>query len=321
MWKFIARRFLQMIPVLFLVSVAIFIINELLPGDVVQAIFGEEATADKSAYDDLREELGLNDPIPVRYLRWLRDTATGDFGVSYRNGEDVRSALLTRLPRTLELAAVGMVIAFAIGLPVGILSAVRPNSKMDTGGTILAIGGVAIPDFWLGIMLIYFFAFVVHWFPGTGYVAPGEDLAKNLKLMILPGITLSTYYTASLMRLSRSSMLEVMQQDYIRTARAKGLQQRSVVMRHALKNAMIPVVTLMGLQTGRLFGGAVVTETVFNIPGMGKWAADSIFFRDFNAIQSVVLVMCLAVLLFNFVTDILYSYIDPRIRLEGEEAR
>lgn len=319
MWKFIARRFLQMIPVLFLVSVAIFVINELLPGDVVQAIFGEEATADKSAYDDLREELGLNDPIPVRYLRWLGDTARGDFGVSYRNGEDVFSALMTRLPRTLELAGVGMVIAFAVGLPIGILSAVRPNTKMDTGGTILAIGGVAIPDFWLGIMLIYFFAFVVKWFPGTGYVAPGEDLVKNLQLMILPGITLSTYYTASLMRLSRSSMLEVMQQDYIRTARAKGLRQRSVVMRHALKNAMIPVVTLMGLQTGRLFGGAVVTETVFNIPGMGKWAADSIFFRDFNAIQSVVLTMCVAVLLFNFVTDILYSYIDPRIRLETEE--
>lgn len=317
MLKYVVRRFLQMIPVIFLVSVAVFVLNHYLPGDAALAILGEDLAFDDEAYAKVRADLRLDDPLPLRYVHWLGNVARGDFGVSYRNGEDIRPALLTRLPRTLELTALAMAVSIGIGVPIGTLSALRPNSRFDFGGRVFAIAGVAIPDFWLGLLLIYFLAFVLHLFPGTGYVSPSEDLWRNLKLMALPAFTLGTGGAAILMRQTRSALLEVLEQDYIRTARAKGLPNARVVIVHAMKNAVIPVVTLIGLDIGRLFGGAVITETVFNIPGIGRWAGESIFFRDFSAIQAVVLLMTAGVLVSSFVTDVIYSYLDPRIRLSS----
>ena len=316
MLKYATRRLLQTLPVLLLISILVFALNDFLPGDLAQAVLGEELARDDEAYARVRADLHLDDPMPVRYVRWLGDAVRGDFGISQRNKEEVSSGLASRAPRTLQLAAMAMLLSLAIAIPVGILSAIRPNSKLDAGGTVFAMLGVAIPDFWLGLMLIFFFAFVVHLFPGTGYMSPTEDLTRNLKLMVLPALTLGMSGTASLMRQTRSSVLEVLQQDYIRTARAKGLQEQVVIVRHTLKNAFLPVVTIFGLQVGRIMGGSVVVETVFGIPGMGKWAADSIFFRDYSPIQAIVLIMAATVIAANLLTDMVYSYLDPRIRLE-----
>ncbi len=314
MREYILRRIVYFVPVLFVVSVVAFTIALLLPGDPALAYIGEANMHDTVMYQAMRKELGLDDPIPVQYAKWLGRALQGDFGRSIRTREPALEGLLARFPVTLHLTVMAILIALLIAVPVGIISAVRPNSKADTVGTIIAISGVAIPDFWLGIMLIYVFGVWLRVLPTSGYTPISDGLWPSLKSMVLPSISLGMAFSAVVMRQLRSALIEVLQQEYVMVARAKGLQERVVVGRHAIKNALIPVVTVVGLQTGRLFGGAVLVETIFALPGLGRLAADSIFFRDFPMLQGVVLILALAVLLANLLIDILYAFLDPRIR-------
>jgi peptide/nickel transport system permease protein len=312
--RYLLRRAVQAVPTLLLVTLVTFSITMLLPGDPALAFLGEAQAMDKVAYDSMRRELGLDQPIPVQYVLWLNRTLHGDLGTSIRTREPVVEALRNRFPITLQLTAIAMAVALLVALPVGIVSAVRPNSWLDTIGTVLAMSGQAVPSFWFGIILIVVFALWLGWLPPSGYTPPTVDLRTNLSMMLLPAIALGVEQAAVVMRQVRSALIDVLHQEYITTAWAKGLSERVVVNRHALKNALIPVVTIIGLQTGRLFGGAVVVETIFAMPGLGRLAADSIFFRDFPSLQGVVLILALAVFLSNLLTDALYSYLDPRIR-------
>ena len=309
MGRYLLRRIVHFVPVLFVVSLIAFTVTLLLPGDAALAMLGESNIHDKVAYEAMRTELGLDQPIPVQYAKWLGRALKGDLGRSIRTGEPVLEGLLARLPVTLQLTAMVMVLALVFGLPLGIVSALYPNSRADTVTTVLAVGGAAVPDFWLGILFIYFFALWLRVVPPSGYV-----LWPNVRSMLLPALSLGMYLTAITMRQTRSSLIEVMQQEYVTVARAKGLRERVVVMRHALKNALIPVATVIGLQVGRLFGGAVVVETIFALPGLGRVAANSIFFRDFPMLQGAMLVMAVGVLAANLLTDLLYAFADPRIR-------
>jgi peptide/nickel transport system permease protein len=311
---YLLRRLLHAIPTLLLVTLVTFSITMLLPGDPALAFLGEAAAMDKVAYEAMRRELGLDRPLPIQYALWLGRTLQGDLGRSVRTREPVWESMQARFPITLQLTVMAMLVALAVALPVGILSAVRPNSKLDLAGTIIAISRLAIPSFWLGIMLIFVFALWLGWLPPSGYSPPAAGLGQNLQLMLLPALALGTEQAAVIMRQVRSALIEVLQQEYVLTAWAKGLGERVVVGRHALRNALIPVVTIIGLQIGRLIGGAVIVETVFALPGLGRLAADSIFFRDFPSLQGVILILALAVFLSNLVTDALYAYLDPRIR-------
>jgi peptide/nickel transport system permease protein len=314
MAPYLFRRLLYFIPVIFLVTVVVFAITMLLPGDPALAFLGEANMRDKVAYEAMRKELGLDRPLPVQYAIWLGKAVQGDLGRSVRTHEAVTAALAARLPVTIELAGVSLGIALLIAIPVGIVSATRPNSKLDTVATVMAVSGVALPEFFVGILLIYVFAVGLRLLPPSGYVPLAAGLWPNLKSIILPALSLGLALNAVTMRQVRASLIEVMGEDYITVARAKGVSEGAVIRVHALKNAMIPVITVIGLQVGRLFGGTVVVETIFAFPGMGRLAADSIFFRDFPALQGVVLVMALAVLVCNLLTDMLYAYVDPRIR-------
>jgi peptide/nickel transport system permease protein len=312
--KYLLRRLAYFIPVIFLVSVVVFSITMLMPGDPAMAFLGDAMGQDKAAYAAMRAELGLDRPIAVQYASWLGRAVRGDFGRSVRTREPVVEGVRARLPVTLQLTAMALVFALVVAVPVGIVSATRPNSWLDTIGTVVAIGVVAIPEFWLGILLIYLFAVSLHWLPSSGYVPLAMGLWPSVSSMLMPAVALGTTVTAVTMRQVRASLLEVLRQEYVVVARAKGLSEPRVVRVHAVKNALIPVVTIVGLQIGRLVGGAVVVETIFALPGMGRLAADSIFFRDFPMLQGVVLVMATSVLLFNLLTDVLYAYLDPRIR-------
>ena len=314
MRAFLLRRMLTMIPVLVLVSLIAFGVTSLLPGDAALAILGESLAKDEKLYQSLRRELGLDLPVYAQYLRWGGRVLTGDLGVSIRSKQPVLEAILQRLPPTIQLTMMSLVLALVVALPIGLISAVRPNSWADIVGTVLALSGVAVPHFWLGILLMFFLAVWLGLLPPSGYARLLDDPLASLRLMIMPCMTLATGLAAVVTRQVRSALLEALQDDYIRTARSKGLEERAIVVRHALRNALIPVVTIIGMQTGRLFGGAVVVETIFSIPGIGRLAVDSIFYRDFPVLQGVVLLMAVAVLLINLATDILYGYIDPRIR-------
>jgi peptide/nickel transport system permease protein len=314
MWSFIFRRLLLLIPVLFLVSLVSFGLIFVLPGDPAMAMLGPDQVENKQLYLTLRAQLGLDRPLPVQYLNWLVQVLHGNLGTSIRTNFPVTQLLLQSLGPTVQLAVLAMIIALVIAVPVGIISAVRPGSWADVFTTIGALAGVAIPDFWLGIMLIFVFSLTLRLLPPSGYVSPAKNWGQSFELMILPSFTLGTALAAVITRQIRSAMLETLQQDYVLTARAKGLRERLVVIRHAFRNALIPVLTVIGLQIGHLMGGVVIAETIFAIPGMGRLAVDSISFRDFPVVQGVVLVMAVAVLLANFVTDLLYALVDPRIR-------
>jgi peptide/nickel transport system permease protein len=305
-----------MVPLLFLVSVLAFSLVLLLPGDPALAILGDElANAnDKQAYYALRKELGLDEPVPVRYLTWASHVLRGDLGTSIRNKDSIAVTIGTRVLPTIELAMLGALLSIVLAIPAGIISALRPNSPADAAATVAALSGVAIPNFFLGILLIYLFAVWLRILPPSGYVAPWDDLGQNLRLMLMPSLAVSTGLAAVMMRQVRSALLEVLQQEYILTARSKGLSEWAVVIGHAFKNAAIPVVTILGQQVGTLIGGAVVTETIFSIPGMGRLIVESISYRDFPVIQSAVLMLAISVLVANLMTDIVYGYLDPRIR-------
>jgi peptide/nickel transport system permease protein len=313
MLTYILQRILQMIPVMILASIISFSIIFLLPGDPALLILGDQMATNHEVYEAKRQELGLDRPVPIQYLDWLGKTLRGDLGLSTRDRQPVAQGILERVPVTLELTFLSMLLALVIALPTGIISALKPGSKADIVGSLTAFGGIAIPHFWLGILLIYALAVILHWLPPSGYVPFSEDPVQNLERMIMPAITLGTGLAAVLMRQVRSSLLEVLNQDYMTTARAKGLGGRAVVMGHALKNGLIPVVTVIGLQIGILFGGAIISESIFSVPGIGRWAVDSITTRDFPVVQAVSLVMAIGVLLANLAADVAYAYIDPRI--------
>ena len=314
MTAFIIRRIVSIVPTLLLVSVVTFALAHLMPGDPALAYLGESAPRDQVAYQAMRQQLGLNEPVVVQYVNWIEHVARGDLGTSVRSQDSVMSELEQRLPVTLELTFLGMVVAALLAFPAGILSAMRPGSLLDTVATMGVIGGLAIPDFWLGIMMIYLFAVAPHLLPPSGFTPITTDVGMNLQMMVLPALAVGLAQAAILMRQIRSALLEVLHREYVTTARAKGLREAIVVRRHALRNALIPVVTLFGLQTGRVFGTAVVIETIFGLPGLARLAVDSVMFRDYSALQGTILFFAVVVLLINLLTDLIYGFLDPRIR-------
>lgn len=318
MTRYLLRRLLLTIPVLLFVSLIVFALISLIPGDPARVMLGEEATHE--ALEALRKEMGLDRPMVVRYAIWASHVARGDLGRSIRDRRSVMQTLLQKIPVTAELAVTSLVVAWAIAIPAGALAAWKRRSAIDYAATTVALAGISIPNFWLGIMLIYLLAVNARLLPPGGYVEPWIDLGRNLKLMVMPSIVLGTALAALVMRLLRSSMIEVLSSDYVRTARAKGLSDRVLIIRHALKNAMIPVATIMGLQLGGLLGGAVITETIFAVPGVGRLTVDSILTRDYPMVQGVVLFAALAIVGVNLAVDTVYAFLDPRIRLEERSA-
>ncbi|MDR7543697.1 MAG: ABC transporter permease [Armatimonadota bacterium] len=317
MTRYLTQRLLLTIPVLFLVSVIVFVLINLIPGDPALLMAGGEAG--REAVEAMRRQMGLDKPVLIRYLIWLGRLLRGDLGRSVRDGRPVLDVLLLKLPVTVELALISLLVSWSIAIPAGILAAWRRQSVLDYTATTVALAGISIPNFWLGIMLIYLFAVNLRWLPPSGYVEPWVDAGRNLKLMVMPATVLGTALAALVMRLLRSSMLEVLGTEYVRTAHAKGLAERVVVLRHALKNAMIPVATVMGIQLAGLLGGAVITETIFAVPGLGQLAVQSILTRDYPMVQGVVLFSAVSIVFVNFGVDVLYSVLDPRIRLvEGK---
>lgn len=309
---YLGKKLAQMLPVAFFVTIIVFALTNLLPGDPTVTILGEQATPEQRAA--VRIEYGLDQPAPVRYVTWLTRVVQGDFGRSLRTREDVGQMLAARIPVTLELGFLSILIAVAIGLPAGILAARFRGSVIDVAASFLAMSSVAVPYFWMGVLLIMLFSLKLGWLPASGHVRLFDDPAQNLRLMVMPALTIGTAFAALVMRQTRASMLQVLSQDYVRTARAKGLNERLVLTRHALRNALIPIVTVIGLQVGALLGGAVVTETVFALPGLGRMLVDGIFQRDFPVIQGAILFIVLAVFLVNLLTDMLYRAFDPRVK-------
>jgi peptide/nickel transport system permease protein len=314
MTRYIAQRLLQIIPVFFLSSILIFLVIRMIPGDPAQMRLGVEG-GNKEALARVRAEMGLDKPIAVQYLVWLRQVARGDFGLSWRSGASAAFLLSKKLPATLWLGAASLLLGLLIALPAGIISAAKVHTALDSLLTGVALLGVSVPSFWLGIMLILLFAVQLGWLPSSGYVSPLEDPVEALRRMILPAITLGVQMAAPLTRFVRSGMLEVMHEEYIRAARSRGLSERFVILRHALPNAMLSVVTVLGLQIGAMLGGQFVTESVFNWPGVGSMMLDAIRQRDYGIVQAVVMLVVVGFLVVNLLTDILYAALDPRIRL------
>jgi peptide/nickel transport system permease protein len=313
--RYLLRRLVFTIPVLVFVSLIVFSLINLIPGDPARILLGEEPS--KEALETLRHELGLDRPFYARYLIWINHIVHGDLGRSVRDHRPVLDTILLKLPVTVELTITSLVVAWVIAIPSGALAAWKQRSAADYVATTFSLAGISIPNFWLGIMLIYWLAVNHHLLPPSGYVEPWLDLRRNLTLMVMPSIVLGTALAALVMRLLRSSMIEVLSADYVRTAHAKGLTDLGIIVKHAMKNAMIPVVTVMGLQFSGLLGGAVITETIFAIPGIGRLAVDSILTRDYPMVQGVVLFVAVAVVFTNLAVDVIYGALDPRIRLEA----
>lgn len=316
MGHYILRRLLQMIPVLLMVTMLVYGLMLAIPGDPARALIGPGESLDEEQLALIRREHNFDKPMVVQYAIWLGRALQGDLGRSTQNRRPVSEELATRAAVTLQFGIVAWVLAVVIGVPAGIVSAVYRGKTLDYVATILSISGVAIPNFWLGIMSILLFGVILGWFPTQGYVDIFEDPVEGLRHMVLPAFALGITSWALIMRQSRSAMLEVLAQDYVRTARAKGLRNSQVIWIHALRNALLPVVTVFGLQTGRIFAGAVVIETLFGIPGMGQFMVQAIFARDFMSVQGAVLIMALAVLAANLLTDLAYAWLDPRIRYD-----
>ena len=316
MWHYFIRRILQMIPVLAIITFMVYGLMLAIPGDPARALIGPGESLDEEQLEIIRKEHNLDKPVIVQYGIWLSRVARGDLGRSTQNYLPVAQELKTRAAVTLQFGIVAWILAVIIGVPAGIVSAVYRGKAIDYIATIASIGGVAIPNFWLGIMAILFFGVHLGWLPTQGYVDIFEDPVEGVRHMILPAFALGVTSWALIMRQTRSAMLEVLAQDYVRTARAKGMTQSTVIWVHALRNALLPVVTVFGLQTGRIFAGAVVIETLFGIPGMGQFMVQAIFARDFMSVQGAVLLMALAVLFANLLTDLAYAALDPRIRYD-----
>lgn len=331
MGSYVGRRLVEIVPVFFGVLLIVFVIAHLTPGDPVLIALGEHATPE--AIERLRAELDLDEPLPLQFIKYMGRVMRGDLGRSIQNNERVIVELATRFPATIELTFAAMLIASSVGIATGVVAAARRNSWFDGASMFVALFGFSMPIFWLGIMLILLFAWYLGWFPISGrldytieltrltnlYLVDAllsgnwEALGDALRHLILPAITLSTVALAIIARMTRSSLLEVLRQDYVRTARAKGLGEARVISRHALKNAFIPVVTVIGLNVGSLLGGAILTETIFAWPGVGRLVVDAIFARDYPVVQGAVLVIALVFVVVNLLVDLSYAYLDPRI--------
>ena len=309
------RRFLQLLLLLLVVSVLSFVLMRGLVGDPILLILGPDASVDQATIARMRHDLGFDLPLPVQYLNWLEQAATGDFGRSLRTPISVRDALVARLPVTLELSIEALGLALLLAVPIGVQAALRPGSRIDVALSGLSVATLSLPNFLLGILLIFVFAVQLHWLPSAGYVPPGQDLLQHLRAMILPVITLAAAYTGNFARFTRSLMLDVLSEDYVRTARAKGLPRFIVLRRHATRNALIPLVTIVGVEMAGLFGGAVVTETVFSLPGIGLLLTDSILGRDLPTVQAIVLFLTVAVVVTSFAVDVIQGVLDPRVRV------
>ena len=312
MLNFIARRLLQLIPTLFFVSVLIFSLQQLLPGDPATIMAGEER--DPEVIAQIRHQYRLDQPIPVQYIYWVKGVVSGDLGDSMRIHVPVRDLVLEKLPVTAQLAGMAILIALVIGVGAGIVSAVKKNSAWDYAANGLALWGISTPNFWLGIMLIFFFSVKLEWLPASGYVPLTEDWKASLAATIMPAFVLGNSIAAVLMRHTRSAMLQVLDSDYVRTARAKGLSERTVIFKHAMRNALTPVITLGALELGTLLSGAVLTEQIFTIPGFGKLIVDSVFNRDYAVVQGVVLVTATMYITLNLIADVAYILVNPRLR-------
>src|SRR5205809_5739055 len=313
MLPILGKRLLQLIPTLFFVSILVFGLQHLLPGEPATGLAGEERDPAAVAY--LRAKFHVDEPLPLRYWYWLSGVLHGDLGDSVRIQKPVTELILEKLPVTIQLAAMAMLIALAIGITAGVVSAVKKDTAWDYTANAFALWGLSTPNFWLGIMLILLFSVTLGWLPASGYVSPFEDLKANLAAMIMPAFVLGNAIAAVLMRHTRSAMLQVLSADYVRTARAKGLDERVVVRKHALRNALTPVITLGALEFGTLLSGAVLTEQIFTIPGFGKLIVDAVFNRDYAVVQGVVLVTATIYIALNLLADIAYMLVHPRLRV------
>ena len=311
MLPFIGRRALTAIPTLLIVTVMVFGIQRALPGDPALTLAGEQQ--DPAVIAFIRAKYRLDEPLPVQYLAWLGQLVRGDLGVSLRTNERVLDLIVSKLPVTIELSILSLLVALVIAIPTGVFAAVKKGKAADYGSTVLALTGLSIPNFWLGIMLILLVSVRLGWLPASGYVPLTEGVWDNLRRMIMPSFVLGTGLAAVLMRQMRSSMLGVLKQDFVRTAHAKGQRGAAVITRHAMRNALIPVITILGLQLGALLSGAVLTEQVFTLPGFGKLVVDAVFNRDYAVVQGVVVVTAVAYIAINLVVDVLYAVLDPRI--------
>ena len=309
---YVARRLLALLPTLFFVSVLIFLLQQFLPGDPALALAGEEQ--DPAAVAAIRAKYHLDQPIVVQYRIWLGNVLRGDFGESLRSRIPVADLLASKLPVTIELAVCSMLVALLLGLPAGIISATRKGTTLDFTANLIALSGLSVPHFWLGIMLVLLFAVRLGWLPASGYATPWEDPLRNLTTLLLPSLVLGTGVAGVMMRHTRSAMMQTLDADYVRTARAKSVPERLVVLKHALRNALIPVITLGAIEFGRLLSGAVLTEQIFAIPGFGKLLVDGVFNRDYAVVQGVVIVSAGLYVLLNLVADVLYFLANPRLR-------
>lgn len=314
MGHFIIRRLLLMIPVLIGVSVIVFVLMRVIPGDIALLLAGDHATEER--LEEIRQELGLKKPLHQQYAEWLWGVCRLDFGKSMWSGETVLSEIARRFPLTLQLALMTTLITVAISIPVGVICAIRQDSAKDYVLRVFAISGLSLPSFWIGILIIMALVAAFRWAPPLGYVNIWEDPSKNMQILIWPAIAVGFRQAAIQARMSRSCMLEVLRQDYIRTAWAKGLREKTVVIRHALKNALLPVITIIGVEFAFLFGGLVVTEAVFTLPGVGRYLVDAIHHRDYTVIQAIVLIMAVIVSVANLAVDIIYGWVDPRVRYQ-----
>ncbi|UWR31729.1 ABC transporter permease (plasmid) [Sulfitobacter sp. W002] len=312
MLSFILRRLVIAIPTIILISVFVFTLQKLLPGDPVLAMAGEER--DPQVLEFLREKYRLNDPIPVQYFTWIGNALTGDLGISLRTNQPVLELIGEKLPVTIQLATMAMIFALLIGVPAGIFSAVKKGTVTDYVANVVALSGLSIPNFWLGIMLILLVSVKWKLLPASGYVPLSEDPIRSITVMIMPAFVLGTALAATLMRHTRSAMLSVLSSDYVRTARAKGLIERKVILKHAFRNALTPIVTLTALLFGELIAGAVLTEQIFTIPGFGKLVVDAVFNRDYAVVQGIVLVTAVGFIFMNLLADVAYVLLNPRLR-------
>ncbi|WP_425644617.1 ABC transporter permease [Agrobacterium leguminum] len=309
---YIGKRLLVAIPTLLIISIFVFSLQKLLPGDPVLAMAGEER--DPATIEFLREKYRLNDPVPLQYVNWLGGVVTGDFGISLRTNQPVLELIGQKLPVTIQLAVMAMFFAMVIGIPIGILAAVKKNTWIDYTANIVALSGLSIPNFWLGIMLILLVSVKLGWLPASGYESIFVDPLRSIETMIMPAFVLGNALAATLMRHTRSAMVAVLSSDYIRTARAKGLSPREIILSHSFRNALLPVITLLALLFGELLAGAVLTEQIFTIPGFGKMTVDAVFTRDYAVVQGIVLCTAVGFILMNLLADIAYVLLNPRLR-------
>ena len=317
MWTYILRRLLQAIPTLLIISLLIFSLLYVTPGDPVDLILGtEDGTVSEEQRAVVEEQWGLDKPFLVRYVNFVVNACKGDLGTSYATNQDVFDSVITRMPATLKLAAFSMLLALVVSVPLGILAALKHNSIWDSLATALATVGVSLPKFWFGLVLMIVFSLRLGWLPSTGSAELSEGLGTFLSYIIMPAASLALGMAATQTRMIRSSMLDVLNQDYVRYARSKGLRERVVIWGHALKNAMIPVITVIGGEVGGLLGGAVVTESIFSWPGVGRLMMNSISKRDYPMIQGITLMLCISYLLVNLLIDVVYAWVAPRIRLD-----